>query len=183
MPRGLGIAGILSVAGCGTLAGHALTYLLEGRAMEDGRHAYFSPLLEMAVAIAIFCGIALAFRLLSVARCGRTFEAPPLPWLCTTLAVLQVSGFVVLEFSEGNRPDLIGCAIEALTALLIAIVVALALAFVERCVVPILARYLRRRDDARPPVASPSSPVVRPSLLLTASAGVRRFKRPPPAFG
>ncbi|GEM_PF-958275 len=183
MRRVLELAGLLSVAACGTLSGHALAYLLEGRSMDDARHGYFTPVLEVAGAALLLCAVLAAARMLAAVSARRGRRTPPLSSLCVMLAALQVAGFATMEFLEGNPPDPIGCGVEILIALLIAVAVSLVLAFVERCVAPILTTYLRRRSGADTAVRRPPVAFVRPPLLLAICAGVRRFKRPPPLFG
>lgn len=181
MRRAFLFVGLLSIAACGTLAGHAVTYLLEGRTMDDGHHGYFSPSLEIALASALLCGMLMAARLTLSRR--RAANPPALPVLSAVLATLQVAGFVALESWEGNAPDAIGCVVEALTALIVAVIVSLFVAFVERCVTTVAPTYRRRSLDAAPAIRRLSENLVRPSLLLAVCVGVRRFKRPPPIFG
>lgn len=177
------IAGVLSIAACGTLAGHAATYLIEGHTMEDGRHGYFAPSVEIAVASALLLGIVAVVRRLTAPVERRASEAMPLPTVCLALATLQIGGFVAMELCEGNAPDLTGCGIEALTALLIGAVVSLFLGFVERYVPPISATYVGRRRNARPAIRRLPTDSVPPSLLLAVRVGICRFQRPPPIFG
>src|SRR6516225_9910275 len=114
------IAGLLSVASCGTLAGHAVTYLLKGRTMDDGHHGYFSTLLAIAIASVLLCGIVAVVRLVAMSSNRAVRRAPFSPAFYLTLATLQVAGFAALEFFEGNAPDVISCGIEALAAVVIA---------------------------------------------------------------
>lgn len=177
------VLGILSVAGCGTLIGHVLAYFLEARTMADGHHDEFPMLLELAILSVVLSTIVVVARRMFGRRAGDPMAVPSLPTLCAILALLQVAGFAALEFSEGDAPDLMGCSVEALTALLIAVLVSLFLSFVERCVAPISATYLRRATPSHAAVRRLRAPLVRPTLLLEACAGVRRFKRPPPSIG
>lgn len=151
--------------------------------MDDGHHGYFALVLELAVAAVLLCAVVTIARILTAAGGRRVYETPSLPTLCLTLAALQVAGFTALEFSEGNAPDLIGCGVEILAALLIAVAVSLMLSLVERCVAPILTTYLRRGSGAEAALRCAPPAFVRPPVLLAVCIGVRRFKRPPPILG
>lgn len=183
MRRASRITSLLSVAACGTLAGHAATYLLKGRTIDDGHHGYFSPLLAIAVASVLLCSIVVVVRLVIVPsnRAGR--GAPSSLAIYVTLATLQVAGFATLEFFEGNAPDVIGCGIEALTALVIAAFVFSFIAFAERYVAPVLITYLRRARNACNAIRRMPADFVQPPLRLAVCAGICRFKRPPPIIG
>jgi hypothetical protein len=178
MRRALGICGLLSVAAFGTLVGHVVTYLLEGRTLADGRHGYFAALLEFVFAAVAVYGVVLVARAMSANKDRRVRHTPSLHVLWMTLAALQVGGFALLESAEGNAPDAAGWAVELIVALVAAVGVALFLGFVEGCILAIAATYLRRvRSDrgARLRVAPAAS-----SLQLMVCAGIHRFKRPPP---
>jgi hypothetical protein len=181
--RASGIASLLSVAAFGTLAGHAVTYLLKGRTTDDGHHGYFSPLLAVAIASVLLCGIVAVVRLLTVPSNRAVREAPSSLTFYVTLATLQVAGFAALEFFEGNAPDLIGCGIEALTALAIAAFVFFLSSFAERYVAPVVTTYLRRARNAFNALRRLPADFVQPPLRLAVCAGICRFKRPPPIIG
>jgi hypothetical protein len=177
------IASLLSVAACATLAGHAVTYVLKGRTVNDGHHGYFSPLLGIAIASVLFCSIVAVVRLMTVPSNRAVRTARSSLAFCVTLATLQVAGFTALEFVEGNPPDVIGCAIEALTALVIAAFVLFFMSFAERYVAPVLSTYLRRTRNAYNAVRRLPAYFVQPPLRLAVCAGICRFKRPPPIIG
>jgi hypothetical protein len=177
--RALGISGLLSVAALGTLAGHALTYLLEGRTLADGRHGYFALLVEIVFASVALSGVVLVVRALRTREDRGPREMPSLPVLWTMLATLQVVGFAALESVEGNAPDVAGWGLEAIVALVIAVGVALFLGFVERCILGITTTYVGRERSHRS-VLTFRAATVRSPLQLTVCAGVHRFKRPPP---
>jgi hypothetical protein len=177
------ITSLLSVAAFGTLTGHAVTYLLPGRTMDDGHHGYFSPLLAVAIASVLLCGIVAVVRLLTVPSNCAAREAPSSVAFYVTLATLQVAGFAALEFFEGNGPDVIGCGIEALTALVIAAFVVFFISFAQRYVAPVVTTYLRRTQNACNAVRRLPANFVQPPLRLAVCAGICRFKRPPPITG
>ena len=151
--------------------------------MDDGHHGYFSLALELGVAATFFSATVAAVRILNAASQGRVYETASLPRLCAMLATLQVMGFAGMERLEGNAPNLIGCGIEVLTALLIAVAISFVLALVERCVIPVVATYLRRSNERFAASRRSPSAAVRPPMLLAVRTGIRRFKRPPPIFG
>jgi hypothetical protein len=175
----LRIAGLLSVAACGTLVGHALTYLLEGRTIADGRHGYFSPLLEIVFAAAAISFVILVVRALRASGDDRVCATPPLWLFWVTIATIQVAGFAALESLEGNAPDMFGWCVEVLVALVVVVAVSLFLGFVERCVFAIAAPYASRAryngNAIRLLAAGPG-----PAVLLAICVGIHRFKRPPP---
>lgn len=175
----LRIAGLLSVAACGTLVGHALTYLFEGRTLADGRHGYFSPLLEIVFAAAALSFVIFVVRALRASGDRSVCGTPPLPAFWVLLATMQVAGFAALEALEGNAPDTFGWCVEVLVALLVAVGISLFLGLVERCVLAIAAAYgdrARRHDGRIPPrTDAPGS-----ALRLAFCIGVHRFQRPPP---
>jgi len=177
------IARLLNVAACGTLAGHALTYLLKGRTMDDGHHGYFSPLLAVAIASVLLCSIVALVRLVAAPSNGAGRRAPSFLAFYVTLATLQVAGFAALESFEGNPPDVIGCGIEALMALVIATFVFFLISFAERYVAPIVTSYLRRARNACNAVMRVPPGFVQPPLRLAVCAGICRFERPPPIIG
>jgi hypothetical protein len=177
------LARLLSVAACGTLAGHALTYLLKGRTMDDGHHGYFSSLLAIAIASVLLCSVVAVLRLVTAPRNRAVREAPSSLVFCFTLAMLQVAGFAALEFFEGNAPDVFGCGIEALTALGVAAFVFFFISFAERYVAPVVTTYLRRTRHACNAIRRLPADFVQPPLWLAVCAGICRFKRPPPVFG
>jgi len=181
--RAARIAGFLSVAAFGTLAGHVATYLLKGRTMTDGHHGYFSPLLGIAIASVLLCSIVAVVRLVIVpSNRGVREVRSPLAFF-VALATLQVAGFAALEFLEGNAPDVTGCGIEALTALAIAASVFFFMSVAERYVAPALTTYLCRTRNACNAVKRLPADFVQPPLRLAVCAGVSRFKRPPPVSG
>jgi hypothetical protein len=148
--------------------------------MDDGRHGYFSPLLEIAIASGLLLGIVAMVRLVTSPRDLRTREAAPSFALYGTLAMLQVAGFVALEFFEGNAPDVFGCGVEVVTALVLAVLVVLFIGFAERYVAPIVTTYLRRARNACDAIRRLSLDFVQPPLRLAVCVGICRFKRPPP---
>jgi hypothetical protein len=180
--RAARVARLLSVAACGTLAGHAVTYLLQGRTTDDGHHGYFSPLLAIAIASVLLCGIVAVVRLVTLPRNRAVREASSLTFYAT-LATLQVAAFAALEFFEGNAPDVIGCGIEALTALVVGAFVLFCISFAERYVAPVLTTYLRRTRNACNAIRRLPANFVQPPLRLAVCAGICRFKRPPPIIG
>jgi hypothetical protein len=150
--------------------------------MDDGRHGYFSPLLEIAIASGLLLGIIAIVQLVTSPGDRRTREWAPSSSLCGTLAMLQVAGFVALEFLEGNAPDVFGCGVEVLTALVLAVLVVLFIGFAERYVAPVVTTYLRRMRCACDAIRRLSLDFVQPPLRLAVCAGICRFKRPPPIF-
>jgi hypothetical protein len=177
--RALGISGLLSVAAFGTLLGHALTYLLEGRTLTDGRHGYFALLVEIVFASVTLSGVVLVVRALRTREDRGPREMPSLAVLWPVLATLQVVGFAALESIEGTAPDVAGWGLEVAVALVIAVGVALFLGFVERCVLGIATMYVARERSHRS-VLTFRAATVRSPLQLTVCAGIHRFKRPPP---
>ncbi len=171
------------MAACGTLAGHAVAYLLKGRTMDDGHHGYFSALLAVAIVAVFLCSIVALIRLVAVPGNRAQRRAPSFLVFSVALATLQVAGFAGLEFFEGNTPDLIGCGIEALIALAIAAFVWCFIAVAERYVAPILTTYLRRAQNACHAISRLSADFVQPPPRLAACAGMCRFQRPPPIIG
>lgn len=178
MRRALKIAGLLSVAAWGTLIGHAVTYLLEGRTLADGPHVYFSLALEIVFAAAALSCVVLVVRAMQASGDRRVRETPSLPVFWIVLAALQVAGFAALESIEGNGPDAFGWSVEVMIALVLAVAVTLFLGFVERCVAAFAATYHERARSysaIRLPATAPWPP-----LRLAVCAGIHRFKRPPP---
>jgi hypothetical protein len=151
--------------------------------MDDGHHGYFSPLLAIAIASVLLCGIVAVVRL-AIEPSGRAVrQARSSLAFYVTLATLQVAGFAALEFVEGNAPDIIGCGIEALTALMLAALVLFFMSVAERYVAPVLSTYLRRTRNACDALKRLPTDFVQPPLRLAVCAGICRFKRPPPIFG
>ncbi len=179
MRRALGITGLLSVAAFGTLVGHAVTYLLEGRTLTDGRHGYFAPLLEIVFASVALSCVVLVVRAMRAHEGRRVHETPSLPVLWMMLAALQIIGFAALESIEGNAPDAAGWGVEVIIALVAAVAVALFLGFVERCTLAAMATYLRREQN-RSGTLRLRATAIRSPLQLAISIGIYRFKRPPP---
>jgi hypothetical protein len=151
--------------------------------MDDGHHGYFSPLLAIAIASVLPCCIIVVVRLLTVPGNGAVRGAPSSLVFYVTLAMLQIAGFAALEFFEGNAPDVIGCGIEALTALAIAAFVVFFISFAERYVAPVVTTYLRRARNACNAIRRLPANFVQPPLRLAVCAGICRFKRPPPITG
>jgi hypothetical protein len=151
--------------------------------MDDGHHGYFSLLLAVAIASVLLCSIVAVVRLLTVPSNRAVREAPPAVAFYVALATLQVAGFAALEFFEGNGPDVIGCVIEALTALVIVALVVFFISFAERCIAPVVTTYLRRTRNACNAIRRLPADFVQPPLRLAVCAGVSRFKRPPPITG
>jgi hypothetical protein len=151
--------------------------------MDDGHHGYFSSLLAIATASVLLCSIVAVVRLVTVPSNRALREAPSPLAFCVTLATLQVAGFAALEFFEGNAPDVIGCGIEALTALVIVAFVFFLISFAERYVAPVVTTYLRRMRNACNAVRRLPADFVQPPLRLAVCAGICRFKRPPPIIG
>ena len=182
MGRAFRIARLLSLAACGTLAGHAVTYLLRGQTADDGRHGYFLPLLSLAIlGVVLFSIVALA-RLLTEPNHTARKSLPPLAF-CVTLATLQIAGFAALESLEGHGPDIIGCGIEALMALVLAAFVLFSISFAERYVAPVVSMYLRRSSNACSAILRLPAEFMQPPMRLAVCAGMSRFKRPPPSIG
>jgi drug/metabolite transporter (DMT)-like permease len=151
--------------------------------MDDGHHGYFSPLLAIAIASVLLCSMVAVVRLVAVAGNRAAREAPSSLAFYVALAALQVAGFAALEFLEGNAPDVIGCGIEALTALVIAAFVFFFISFAERYVAPVVTTYLRRALNACNAIRRLPVDFVQPPLRLAVCAGICRFKRPPPIIG
>lgn len=151
--------------------------------MDDGHHGYFSPLLAIAIVSMLLCSIVAVVRLVTVPSNRAVREARSPLSFYVTLATLQVAGFAALEFFEGNAPDVIGCGIEALTALVIATFVFFFISFAERYVAPVLTMYLRRTRNAFSAIKRLPADFVQPPLRLAVCAGICRFKRPPPTIG
>jgi hypothetical protein len=151
--------------------------------MDDGHHGYFFPVLAIAIASVLLCSI-VALMLLVAAPGNRAVRrAPSFLALYGTLATLQVAGFAALESFEGNPPDVVGCGIEALMALVFATFVFFLISFAERYVAPIVTLYLRRARNACNAVMRVPAGFVQPPLRLAVCAGICRFKRPPPTIG
>ena len=151
--------------------------------MNDGHHGYFSPLLSVAIASVLLCSIVAVVRLVTVPGNRAVREARSSLGFYVMLPMLQVAGFAALEFFEGNAPDVLGCGIEALTALVIATFVLFFISFAERYVAPIVTTYLRRTQSAYDAITRLPADFVQPPLRLAVCAGICRFKRPPPTFG
>ena len=179
--RGMARAGwFVSIALFATLLGHAVVYACEGRDLADGRHAYFMPVLDLAVAALLAGAIAMVLRALSGQRAGLGFGAAPLAHRWLSLAALQIGGFVALEAMEGHRADLAGCAVEALVALLVAVALASFRRLLERCTVMAAAGYLRRFRGVGVRAPRYGASGLASAFALTTRIGIRRFKRPPP---
>jgi NO-binding membrane sensor protein with MHYT domain len=148
--------------------------------MDDGHHGYFSPLLAISIASVLLCSIVALVRLLTVPSNPAPRGAPSSLAFYVALAAMQVAGFAALEFVEGNAPDVIGCGIEALTALVIAAFVLFFISFAERYVAPVVTTYLRRTRNALNAIRRLPADFVQPPLRLAVCAGICRFKRPPP---
>ncbi|TAM74886.1 hypothetical protein EPN44_09990 [bacterium] len=177
----LRLAWVACVAVAVTLLGHAAAYLVQGRDLADGRHAYFAPSLDVASALAILGATLLVVR----AAAGRAVHPPSLPalpHLWAGLSIVQVGGFALLERLEGQTPDLIGCVVEALTALLVAVALTLFFGLVGRCAAGAPAAYLRRYGDGPSLKWCTRTGVRVPLQPFAARMGTRRFKRPPPAI-
>jgi hypothetical protein len=151
--------------------------------MEDGHHGYFSPLLAIAILSVLLFSIVAVVRLVTVPGNRAVREAPSPLAFYAALATLQVAGFAALEFFEGNVPDVIGCGIEALTALVIAAFVVFFISFAQRYVAPLVTTYLRRTRNACNAISHLPADFVQPPLRLAVCAGICRFKRPPPTIG
>ena len=148
--------------------------------MDDGRHGYFSPLLALAiVSVVLFSSAAFARMTAKPSSRLAPIISSPLVW-CVSLVVLQVAGFAALEFLEGHGPDLIGCGVEAFTALLLAAFVLFSISFAERYAAPAVAKYLRRVPAACSAILRLTAESVQPPARLAVCAGMYRFKRPPP---
>jgi hypothetical protein len=160
-----------------------VTYFFKGRTINDGHHGYFSPLLAIAIASVLLCSIVAVVRLATAPRIRTVRQARSSLAFCVWLATLQVAGFAALEFVEGNAPDVIGCGIEVLTALVIAALVLFFMSVAERCVIPVVSTYLRRTRTACNAIIRLPADFVQPPLRLAVCAGICRFKRPPPIFG
>ena len=151
--------------------------------MDDGHHGYFSPLLAIAIVSMLLCSIVAVVRLVTVPSNRAVREARSPLAFYVTLATLQVAGFAALECFEGNAPDVIGCGIEALTALVIAAFAFFFISLAERYVAPVVTTYLRRTRNACNAIKRLTAGFVQPPLRLAVCAGICRFKRPPPTIG
>jgi len=182
MARGLQIAWVAGVAACGTLLGHAVAYALEGRSLADGHHGYFRPMLEVVLASALLRCLLIVRRAITSQALGRMHALPPFPRLWFIVASLQIVGFVMIELLESNAPDALGCGVEVLMALLVAVTITLFCRVVERCAQTMLYAYAQRLQSSG---ASPRRlPLqVDAARSLAVCAGVHRFKRPPPLIG
>jgi len=169
------------VAAGATLFGHIVAYLAEGRSLADGRHGYLMPSLDGTLAVVLLGFAILVARAVSAGRYRQAPIAlpPPAP-LWVRLALVQTTGFVGLERLEGHAFDLVGCAVEALTALVVVLVLALLLGMIERCAEVAGATYLRRCQTKRAGVWRIPAFAITPSFRLATHVGVRRFQRPPP---
>jgi hypothetical protein len=182
MARGLRSAWPVSVIACGTLLGHAVTYAFEGRSLADGHHGYFAPMLEVVLASA-FLGCALIIgRAVTSLRAPHMNALPPLQWLWLIVASFQTAAFATLEFFEGDAPDVFGCGVEVLMALLVAIVIMLLCRVVERCAQAILYAYAQRPQSSGASRRRLPLPVDG-ARSLAVRVGVYRFERPPPVIG
>jgi len=148
MARALQVAWIVTVAVCGTLLGHAVVYALEGRSVADGHHGYFAPMLEVVLASTLLGCALIVDRAITSQGFRRMDALPPLSRLWFIVASLQLAGFVTIEFFEGNGPDALGCGVEVLIALLVAVGIALFYRVVERCVQTILYAYAQRLQSS-----------------------------------
>lgn len=182
MSRVLRNAWVASIVACGTLIGHTVTYALEGRDLADGRHGYFAPILDVVLASALLACALLVGRVVSSYGIHRVRALPSLPRLWLVAAVLQVAGFVTLELLEGNAPDAVGCSVQIVVALLVAVSMTLFWRVVHRYAEALLISYARRTRSPARPASGLLSPVDAVRSLVV-RAGVRRFKRPPPQVG
>ena len=182
MARGLQIAWIAGVAACGTLLGHAVAYALEGRSLADGHHGYFRPMLEVVLASALLGCLLIVGRAITSQGLARVHALPSFPRLWFIVASLQIAGFATVELLEGNAPDALGCGVEVLMALLVAVAIMLFCRVVERCAQTIRYAYAQRLQSSggstrRLPLR------IDAARSLAVCAGVSRFKRPPPPIG
>jgi hypothetical protein len=183
MARTLGIAWFAGIVTGGTLLGHAVAYALEGRSLADGHHGYFAPLADVAVASALLgCALVAGRAIASRGVRHHALALPRLPQLWVGVASLQVAGFAGLERLEGNAPNALGCGIEILIALFVAIAMTLFGRVVEQLAQSIVSAYAPR---LRAPcfATGRSAATVDAARALAVRVGVRRFKRPPPILG
>jgi hypothetical protein len=167
------------IVASGMLLGHIIAYALEGRSRADGHHAYFSPLLEVAVASALLGSGLFAGRKIGSRALHRVHALPPLSHLWFIVALLQTVGYVALELLEGNTPDALGCSVQIFVALLVAVAMTLFCRVIERCAQALSCSYTRRLSSSTPALPSVIAPVDG-ARALSVRAGIRRFKRPPP---
>ena len=179
MARALRSAWLASFIACGTLLGHAVTYALEGRSLADGHHGYLAPMLEVVLASAFLGCTLIVGRAITSQGFRRTLALPPFPRLWFIVASLQIAGFVTIEFLEGHAPDALGCGVEVLIALLVAVVITLFYRVVERCAQAILYAYAQRLQSSGASTRRLPLPVDA-ARSLAVCVGVHRFKRPPP---
>lgn len=182
MARGLQAAWVAGVAACGTLLGHAVAYALEGHSLADGHHGYFRPMLEVVLASALLGCALIVGRAITSQGSRRMPALPPFPRLWFIVASLQIAGFATIELLEGNAPDALGCGVEVLIALLVAVGIKLFCRVVERCARAILYSYAQRLQSPGASTRRPPIPVDA-ARSLAVCAGVHRFKRPPPLIG
>jgi hypothetical protein len=182
MAKLLRAAWAAGIVASGTLLGHIIAYALEGRSSADGHHAYFSPLLEVAVASALLGSALFAGRRIASRGLHRTHALPPLSRLWFIVASLQTAGFVALELLEGNTPDALGCIVQIFAALLVAVAMTLFCRILEHCAHIMLCSYATRLRSSAGALTR-RLPPVDAARTLTSRAGVRRFKRPPPTIG
>ena len=183
MAKGLQIAWIASIVACATLLGHVVAYALEGRTLTDGHHGYLAPMLDVVLASAFLgCAVILG-RAVTSQRARRMDALPPLPLLWLIVASFQTAAFAALELLEGKAPDALGCGVEVLMALLVAVAIKLFCRVVERCARAMLSTYARRLHSSGASTRRPLLPPVDAALSLAVRVGVHRFKRPPPLIG
>lgn len=165
-----------------TLVGHALAYALMGRAIADGRHAYFVPALDLSLALLAVLGLLtlggalLRRRVLALDARGSIGSY----WI--KLAPLQIATFTVLERSEGHGATVEACLVQIAVALFAAVLLVCFARLLSKCVRvgEAAATYLHRFLAPPLPAYLHRTPVSLATALF-AHAGSSRFQRPPPA--
>ncbi len=130
-----------------TLAGHALAYALDGRAMVDGHHRWFGPLLECALAALLAVALWLLGDVMVKARVlARDVLERRCMRLWPRMAVVQIVAFLSIERAEGTSIGWTGVGVQILVALIAAYALGLFARVLEACArgTAQAARYLER---------------------------------------
>lgn len=162
-------------------SGHIAAYALTGVALNDGRHGWLLPALDVSAAASIALGaLIVAGTLLRAGVFQRTQIESSLLALAPRLAASQLFVFGVVETLEGRAVTPAGIAAQLASALLAAYALSLFSRLVARCIACAdeAGRYLERFAGASA-VFAIADPAPR-TVTLFATAGNSRFQRPPP---
>ncbi|MEO6991091.1 MAG: hypothetical protein ABI346_03485 [Candidatus Baltobacteraceae bacterium] len=165
-----------------TLAGHALAYVVTGQSAADGHHGYLGPLFAWsATTLLTVCSVLLAGALTRSGAIAHLRMEPSAGRLLLRLGPLQVVLFWGLERAEGFSPSLLSYAAQLLVALVVALALAYFARLFARCVHAArdASVYLCRRFDFVLPSRLAFAPIAA-GYALKVRAGESRFERPPP---